>query len=1136
MDISKLRSSEHLTFNKPNNPPISFKGHEVENGKFKFFVPAKQSSAGQVNVVREDGSKDSAKLQYRNGYLVAEMDMKSPSERVAYNFTVDGKTQVDLTEQKKIGNEDFALTRNPVIPVYKKPHNIYHLLPDSFNASDSKTMDKTGNFTWRNHFDLYGGNIDGIIEKLDYIKSLGAGRVMGTPVFGKDTISNHGYWTENPYQIASRMGNTRKFDELNVELFKRGMAWIADGAFVNQGIKGVQFQDVLRRAANGDNNSPFKDWFTFYGEPGTDFVMGVLPNDENENIDFKAFEIDFENAPYNRDGEPQQYDNTKPTYLVVSDPRTHQERQKDGVHISTESIQQYKFPVNPQEVEEVFEMWGKPDKEMLLDRWSNFSLDTSLFDTQKLLWNGNRDVLKMNMQNPDVREYIFKAGDFWTMRADNAILDYVAKTINQKLNDTKAFEASDDGNLTPEKIHTAIKQLEKEGKLPQGSSEMSVAEITKAIQDSKIAKIQGQTTLFEAIDNYPIEAVELPTEVTGILSNPKFKEAIDKKARKELSQLVENILKSNKLSESASQKLNDPEVVRLISQDVAKAVMVKAISGVDHWPAKDEVESNPWRETIADATLKALPTAIFNSNADIAVDLMVEHLKEGLKQVNTDDIAQKISDSTKDLNVPSVRVAKALANKMEAGLDWRIDAAKDVADLDAVKNNRLDKEKAMKFVSDFWKEFSTRVRDINPNSYIIGEVTDVGDEELKNFIEQDGQPIFSTLSNYRYMWGQPYRFVHAHPEPQYGWNYGPEGFYDDMEQFLKALPISAVNTSHNMVDNHDKALVLHNLLMHPGDFVNYKEDKGPAYTMHAVMREALKEVEKQLDASTVKALEKAIDATAKEAGEPFGFWPVHRIAGAVQQKAETQSKVSPAKISEGLSKMSKVLFDRITDKYLRMLYLQVGVPGAPEIYNGTDLGMTGGESNLVNNKYIQNRNPMPWVWLEGKDAKPEVKAFNDKVKQIFSMRQNPVLQVLNDGFVKDLGVKDDEKGILAFLRYNDRQQAIVILNNGKVDPGSNADSYKKDKPEGNLVVTEPVAKNYKLDLTASGIDKKAVFVDAATKERYIVSDSGQLVKESDSSKGIDIAQGAILYREGNAAPAKPEKIAFKGLKQFSRIV
>jgi len=109
MDISKLRSSEHLTFNKPNNPPISFKGHEVENGKFKFFVPAKQSSAGQVNVVREDGSKDSAKLQYRNGYLVAEMDMKSPSERVAYNFTVDGKTQVDLTEQKKIGNEETRL-------------------------------------------------------------------------------------------------------------------------------------------------------------------------------------------------------------------------------------------------------------------------------------------------------------------------------------------------------------------------------------------------------------------------------------------------------------------------------------------------------------------------------------------------------------------------------------------------------------------------------------------------------------------------------------------------------------------------------------------------------------------------------------------------------------------------------------------------------------------------------------------------------------------------------------------------------------------------------------------------------------------------------------------------------------------
>jgi glycosidase len=1174
MDVNQVRSSQYLNFKKPNNPPIKFTGHKLNNGKFEFFVPGSASSKGQVNIVREDGTTEKVNLKYKNGMLVAEAEKKSASERVKYNFTIDGKTQVDLTEQTPDGK--YALTRNPNLIEHTKPHNLYHVLPDSFNPDnvqvkvgkngqlsvnglknkgDSKVLDKDGNFLWRNHFDLYGGNIDGVIKQLDYIKSLGASRIMGTPIFGKDSISNHGYWTENPYQIAQRMGNVQKFDELNIELFKRGMAWIADGAFVNQGIKGVQFQDVLRRAAHTSDESPFKNWFTLYKDPCNDFVMGVLPQNDHGEIVHEAYEIDFENAPIKKDGQTNpDFDAKKPTFLIINDPRP--SKQNEGVHVSTESTQVYKFPVDPKEVQEKFDVWGEVDKENFLE-WKNFTLDTSFFDSQKQLWNGNRDVLKMNMQNPLVREYIMKAGEFWTARADNALLNYVSANINKEL---KGAEP------TAENISKVVEKLEKDGVLPQGSSELNKTEIEQALQNKDLARLPNHSSLYTAVASYPLEAIELPNELTAIITSPRFQNDIKKIYTKEVAKTIDSILSSDKLSQETKQKLTDPEVIRVISQDLAKTIMTKAITGVEHWTDRDEKPGTNWREKLADGAAKTLPPNIYQASADTASDLLVKAIRENVASVDTGNVATLLECKVQNLDTPTIKTAKALLNKMESGLDWRIDAAKDVADLDAVVRGELDATEARKFASDFWKEFSSRVREINPNTYIIGEVTE-GDQFLKPFITDGENQIFSSLSNYRYMWGQPYRFVHAHPEPQYGWNYGPSGFFNDLQDFLKAWPITAVNTSHNMLDNHDKQMVLHNLLIHPGDFMD-GEPKGPEYSMKAVLKQSLCEAsgltakkdtnpleiaKKDLtkaDNKVIALVEEAINQTAKEAGEQFGFWSIPRLFTNIQKKAEeivsgqTNSSL-PASVKNAdvlknvapkLNDMSRVMFDRITDKYLRVLYLQVGVPGAPEIYNGTDIGLTGGESNKVNNKYIQNRNPMPWVWLDAKSGKNEVINFNNQVRQIFSMRQNKNLQVLNDGFVKDIGVQDDNKGILAFLRYNDKQQALVILNNGQVAADANAANYSSGDLRGNLSVTEPVVKNYKLDLKNSGIEEGTEFINAANPGDVYVVNKGELVSKADPAKGLDVQHGMILYKKGNAAALQPKQPAFTGLKKLNQIV
>lgn len=1136
--INKLSTISQQT-KKPNNPKISFTGNKVKDGSIKFFIPGQNVEAAKATVSYFDASiaKPTSEdiktlpLEYKNGMLTAEAPLEKMDARYAYNFNIAGARKVDLTQQIQVDNKDYALTMDPKTTLLEKPHQIYHVVPDSFAPQDkSKLLDENGKIIWRNHFDTYGGNLKGIIENLDYIKGLGTARIMGTPIFGDDNISCHGYWTQNPYQIASNMGNLNDFDNLNIQLFQKGMGWIADGAFVNQGLMGVQFQDVLRRGVSETDQSPFQDWFKLYEEVGPDFVLGVLPQNDNGEILFDNFHIGFANAPVNKDGsQNENYDSTKPTYLVLSDQRN---RNSSGVRKSFDSVQNYRFPINPEELQEKidyateFEQDGSISKKELLE-WSNFSLGPSDDESGKLLWDGNRDVLKMNMENPEVRSYIMGAGTYWTSRVDNTLQKFVSQNINKELAGKEPTAAN---------IKQAILNLEKAGVFAPGSSELTEKNIEEAINDTN--KAVTHTMLRDAIKAFPVESIEISSEITGIITNPAFKQEYQNLCdSKVFSEVVNSIIESSNLSAENRQKLAKPEIFKLVSQDIAKAIMVKAITNVDYIPGQ-EIPDN-WQSSLVLGMDQHLPIQIFDASADVSVDLLVDTIKnDGLSKVNTDEIAKALDTILADLSVPTVKVAKELLTKMESGLDWRIDAAKDVADMDGVRNERLTKEQAVDFMTNFWADFCKEVRTVNPKAYIIGEVTDLADNELPQFVTPDK---FSSLSNYRYMFATPYKFVHAHPECM-GWHDGPKDTFNELKTFAKAWPISAVNTAHNMVDNHDKTRVLQNLLIHPGDFGQSEENAMANLLKYALCK--VYNVDKKANSveqltksdPTFAKLLKGIDSTAKTVGKDFGYWPIERALNEVVKETSVDNK-------ELITKMAKVLFDDATNKYVRALYLMVGAPGAPEIYAGTEMAMTGGET-VSKNVYNQNRNPLPWVWLDEKEGRPEVRDFNKKVSNIFGLRNNKNLKVLNNGFMKTLNFEDDKSGVLAFMRYNENQQAVVLLNNGNVDEGSNAADALKGDLSGNLAVKDNTNKHIDLFLTHHGIDIGSQFVNAEdVNDKYIVWSDGKLRSkpanvnnvsdinnyQGDAPATVSVGQGKILYRENDQE--QPKKVSFKGLNR-----
>ncbi|WDC85664.1 alpha-amylase family glycosyl hydrolase [Caloramator sp. mosi_1] len=65
---------------------------------------------------------------------------------------------------------------------------------------------------------MFGGNLKGIIEKLDYIEELGVNAIYLTPIF--ESPSCHKYDTIDYYDIDKSFGNKNIFKELVEECHK----------------------------------------------------------------------------------------------------------------------------------------------------------------------------------------------------------------------------------------------------------------------------------------------------------------------------------------------------------------------------------------------------------------------------------------------------------------------------------------------------------------------------------------------------------------------------------------------------------------------------------------------------------------------------------------------------------------------------------------------------------------------------------------------------------------------------------------------------------------------------------------------------------------------------------------------------
>lgn len=102
---------------------------------------------------------------------------------------------------------------------------------------------------------FYGGDLQGIINKLDYLQDLGINVLYLTPIF--QSPSNHKYDTTDYRKIDEAFGDKETLCQLVSQAHQKGIRVILDGVFNHSGYLFAPFQDVLK---NGEN-SEYKDWF-----------------------------------------------------------------------------------------------------------------------------------------------------------------------------------------------------------------------------------------------------------------------------------------------------------------------------------------------------------------------------------------------------------------------------------------------------------------------------------------------------------------------------------------------------------------------------------------------------------------------------------------------------------------------------------------------------------------------------------------------------------------------------------------------------------------------------------------------------------------------------------------------------------
>lgn len=276
------------------------KGQETKN-EILFSVTFRANDVPGLIWYFFEVSNDREKLYYGNNedQLGGEGKVYASSTPKAYQITVYQPRRMPEWYKNAIvyqifpdrfhRGSDFIARTSDCLKTEKRGRK--HIVRQEWNDQPEYRKNTRGEVT---HWDFFGGTLQGIEEKLDYLKQLGVSVLYLNPIF--EASSNHRYDTADFKKIDPRLGDGQAFSSLCKKAEEKGIHILLDGVFNHAGCDSIyydQYGNYGGTGAYGNKKSKYASWFEFEDEEHKNckcwWGTKDLPNFNKEDKNYQEY-------------------------------------------------------------------------------------------------------------------------------------------------------------------------------------------------------------------------------------------------------------------------------------------------------------------------------------------------------------------------------------------------------------------------------------------------------------------------------------------------------------------------------------------------------------------------------------------------------------------------------------------------------------------------------------------------------------------------------------------------------------------------------------------------------------------------------------------------------------------------------
>lgn len=228
-------------------PPFWYAG--MHNPELQILFYGIDIGQCQISIANTSAITNVKRTENPNYIFVTINTQKIDTNEIDFIFKLKNKSTFIQKYELKERRQDSALRKS-----FDASDTIYLLMPDRF-ANGNKNNQNDSNTTEKYNRELpggrHGGDIEGIIQNLDYIQSLGVTAIWSTPLCedNEAEFSYHSYGQSDVYKIDPRFGSNEDYVRLSQEIHRRELKLILDYVTNHWGLSHWMISD-----------SPTKDW------------------------------------------------------------------------------------------------------------------------------------------------------------------------------------------------------------------------------------------------------------------------------------------------------------------------------------------------------------------------------------------------------------------------------------------------------------------------------------------------------------------------------------------------------------------------------------------------------------------------------------------------------------------------------------------------------------------------------------------------------------------------------------------------------------------------------------------------------------------------------------------------------------